>query len=74
MISNYHRSSRRFAARLIAGAAAGQSPGEFAEQEMRFLACAHCRDGWPLDKEGNHSLLGIKIPCDAASDRGGEEG
>jgi len=73
MISNARR-SRGFTARLIAGAVTGQSPDEFAEQEYRILACAYCRDGWPLNEEGNHCLLGVVVPCEckpAASDRGG---
>jgi hypothetical protein len=63
--------SKGFLARLLAGAIAGQSPEDFAEQEYRRMTCAWCADGWPV-ADGQHHILGVVVPCDAKTP--GQEG
>jgi hypothetical protein len=57
--------TRGFLTRLIIAATAGQSQ-EFAKQEYRIMRCRYCEIGTPLGEDGQHHLLGVDIPCDAA--------
>ena len=55
----------QFMAGLLVGAIQGQTPADFAEQEVRCLKCGFCRDGWPLRDDGQHELFGAVVPCEA---------
>lgn len=59
------RSGRAFLARVLAAYVAGGSSEEFAEQEMRQMQCPYCQRHMPVDEDGNHQVLGVKIPCEA---------
>ena len=70
MISN--AGGRGFLARVVIGAIVGQSPEDFAEQELRRMRCKWCADGWPV-VDGQHDILGVIIPCDAVTRAVGQE-
>jgi len=58
--------SKGFLARLIVAAAIGQDKDTFVSQELRLLSCNWCAEGFPTNSDGDHELLGVVIPCDAA--------
>ena len=72
MQSQSRMRGRAFMIRLIIAAAIAQSPEEFAKEEVRNLQCSACRAGLPLE-HGQHRVLGITLPCDAAADIHEEE-
>lgn len=60
-----------FVRQVVQAIVEGQSPEEFAEQALRRMNCPLCRDGlMPLDEDGNHTLLGITVPCGAVQQEG----
>lgn len=68
-----HMRNRRdtFVRQVVRAIVEGQSPEEFAEQVLRRMSCPFCRDGlMPLDEDGNHTLLGISVPCGAVQREG----
>jgi hypothetical protein len=62
--------TKGFLGRILIGALMGQSPEEFAKQEVRRLCCGWCADGWPFDENGQHDVLGIKVDCETPPQRG----
>jgi hypothetical protein len=61
--------TKAFLGRILIGAVTGQSPQEFAEQEVRRMRCGWCAIGWPLE-DGQHVLPGgLTVPCGAEQER-----
>jgi hypothetical protein len=62
---NHNVRGKGFLVRLIMARVTGQSPEDFAEQELKLMTCDWCADGWPVT-DGQHHILGVVVPCDAA--------
>jgi len=67
MNPNRTRGARSFLARLIVALATDQDKDEFVSQELRRLRCDFCAEGFPTNGDGNHDVLGVVIPCNAAT-------
>ena len=58
--------TKGFLVRLIVAQVSGQTAEDFAAQELRIMHCKWCANNIPFGEDGQHHLLGLDIPCDAA--------